>query len=151
MQSPTSSEVISFATKLEENSGNFYKEFTRRWANENDPWNAFSAQNKKNKTAIQRAYYGVISDALEGCFAFNDINMDNYHIDTELPLELGYEESLRRSIVMEDTIVTFYLDTARAAKSLMADVPVVFERIARKRKERQLELKSILNALLIKK
>ncbi len=50
-------------------------------------------------------------------------------------------------IEMEGIIRTFYLGTAKAAKLLMANVPVVFERIARKRNERQLELKKLLNAL----
>ena len=147
MQSPTSSEVISFAVKLEEDSGNFYEELALRGANDRETWTSFSAQNRKNKTAIQRAYYGVISDALEGCFAFVEIDTDNYPINTELPLELGYAESLRRAIEIEDMITAFYLDAARAAKSLLADVPIVFERTARKRNERQLELKKLLNAL----
>ena len=147
MQSPTSSEVISFAVNLEENSGNLYQEFAQRWDNNKEIWNSFSTQNRKNKSTIQRAYYGVISDALEGCFAFAEIDLDNYLINTELSPEPDYAESLSIAIDMEDVIITFYLDTAKAAKSLMADVPVAFERIARKRKERQLELKSILNAL----
>lgn len=146
MQSPTASEVISFAVKLEEDSGNFYEELAQRWANEREIWNSFSAQNRKNKTAIQRAYYGVISDALEGCFAFADLDTDNYPINTELPLELGYADSLRRAIEMENIITAFYLDAARASKSLLADVPIVFERTARKRNERQLKFKELLNA-----
>jgi rubrerythrin len=146
MQSPTASEVISFAVKLEENSGNFYEELARRWADDRETWNSFSAQNRKNKTAIQRAYYGVISDALEGCFAFAEIDIDHYPINTELPLELGYAESLRKAIEIEDMITAFYLDAARAAKSLLADVPIVFERTARKRNERQLKLTELLNA-----
>ena len=146
MQSPTASEVISFAVKLEEDSGNFYEELARRWANDRETWNSFSAQNRKNKTAIQRAYYGVISDALEGCFAFAELDTDNYPINTELPLKLGYTDSLRRALKMENMIIAFYLDAARASKSLLADVPIVFERTARKRNERQLKFKELLKA-----
>jgi len=146
MQSPTASEVISFAVKLEEDSDNFYEELARRWANDRETWNSFSAQNRKNKTAIQRAYYGVISDALEGCFAFAELDTDNYPINTELPLELGYAESLSKAIEMENIITAFYLDAARASKSLLADVPIAFERIARKRNERQIKLNELLNA-----
>ena len=147
MQSPTSSEVISFAAKLEENSGNFYDELALRGANDREIWNSFSAQNRKNKAAVQRAYYGVISDALEGCFAFAEMDTDNYTINTELPSDLGYAESLRRAIEIEHMITAFYLDAVRSAKSLLADVPMAFERIARKRNERQLELKKLLSAL----
>jgi len=146
MQSPTASEVISFAVKLEEDSGNFYEELARRWANDRETWNSFSAQNRKNKTAIQRAYYGVISDALEGCFAFAELDTDNYPINTELPLKLGYTDSLRRALEMENMIIAFYLDAARASRSLLADVPIVFERTARKRNERQLKFKELLKA-----
>ena len=147
MQSPTSSEVISFAAKLEENSGNFYDELALRGANDREIWKSFSAQNRKNKAAVQRAYYGVISDALEGCIAFAEMDTDNYTINTELPSDLGYAESLRKAIEIEHMITAFYLDAARSAKSLLADVPIAFERIARKRNERQLELKKLLNAL----
>lgn len=146
MQSPTASEVISFSVKLEEDSGKFYEELALRWANDREIWSSFSAQNRKNKTAIQRAYYGVISDAIEGCFAFAELDTDNYLINTELPLELGYKESLRRAIEMENIITAFYLDAARASKSLLADIPIIFERTARKRNERQLKFKELLNA-----
>lgn len=146
MQSPTASEVISFSVKLEEDSGKFYEELALRWANDREIWSSFSAQNRKNKTAIQRAYYGVISDAIEGCFAFAELDTDNYLINTELPLELGYKESLCRAIEMENIITAFYLDAARASKSLLADIPIIFERTARKRNERQLKFKELLNA-----
>lgn len=146
MQSPTASEVISFSVKLEEDSGKFYEELALRWANDREIWSSFSVQNRKNKTAIQRAYYGVISDAIEGCFAFAELDTDNYLINTELPLELGYKESLRRAIEMENIITAFYLDAARASKSLLADIPIIFERTARKRNERQLKFKELLNA-----
>lgn len=146
MQSPTASEVISFSVKLEEDSGKFYEELALRWANDREIWSSFSVQNRKNKTAIQRAYYGVISDAIEGCFAFAELDTDNYLINTELPLELGYKESLRRAIQMENIITAFYLDAARASKSLLADIPIIFERTARKRNERQLKFKELLNA-----
>ena len=50
-------------------------------------------------------------------------------------------------IEMKGIIRAFYLDTAKAVKLLVADVPIAFERIARKRNTRQLELNRLLNAL----
>ncbi len=146
MKSPTASAVISFAVKLEEDSGNFYEQLAQRWANSSETLTPFSTQNRKNKTAVQRAYYGVISDALEGCFAFADLDTEDYLIDTKLSQDESYADSLHRAIGIEDRIMAFYLDAAMPAKSLLADVPRIFERIASKRKERLLKLKELLDA-----
>lgn len=41
---------------------------------------------------------------------------------------------------MGEKIQKFYLDSAEVSKSLMADIPRVFERIAEKREKRKIEL-----------
>jgi len=48
------------------------------------------------------------------------------------------------AVALEEKIVKFYLDAAEVSKSLMADVPQAFERIAKKRNERILKLKPLL-------
>jgi rubrerythrin len=143
VKSPTASAVISLAVKLEEDSAAFYEQLAERWADISEIFTSFSTQNKKNKTAVQRSYYGVISDALEGCFAFTDLDTEDYLINTNLSRDESYADCLHRATEIEDRIIAFYLDAAKPAKSLLADVPRTFERIASKRKERLLKLKEL--------
>ena len=89
---------------------------------------------------IERAYYGVISDALEGCFAFN-INEDEYGFQSTLPDKTSYSDLLHKAIDIEDKIIRFYTDAAEQSKSLMADVPRAFMLVAKKRGNRMLELR----------
>jgi len=143
MKLNTASEVISFTKKLEEQSATFYKELSQRYVKDEDIFLSFVKENKKNIIQVERAYYGVISDALEGCFAFN-INPAEYSFKTELAEKARYSEALERSMDIEEIIIKFYSDAAEQSKSLMADVPRAFKMVAKKRGNRQLTLKSLL-------
>ena len=44
---------------------------------------------------------------------------------------------------MEEKIKKYYLDLAEISKSLIADIPLVFERIAEKRNKRKIGLESL--------
>lgn len=50
---------------------------------------------------------------------------------------------------MEEKIQKYYLDSAEESKSLMADIPRVFERIAKKRDKRMMQLESFYNKLMV--
>ena len=143
MKLNTASEVISFTKKLEEDSAKFYKELSQRYVKDEDIFLSFVKENKKNIIQIERAYYGVISDALEGCFAFT-IDPAKYSLKTELGEKASYSEALERAMDIEENIVKFYLDAAEQSKSYMADVPRAFKMVAKKRGNRQLTLKSLL-------
>ena len=142
MKLNTASEVISFTKKLEEQSATFYKELSQRYVKDEDIFLSFVKENKKNIIQVERAYYGVISDALEGCFAFN-INPAEYSFKTELAEKARYSEALDRAIEIEEKIIKFYSDAAEQSKSFMADVPRAFKMVAKKRGNRQLTLKSL--------
>ena len=71
MEINTSSATISFARKLEEDSTKFYEDLSQRYPKNEDVFLTFAKENRKYIVQIERAYYGVITDALEGCFAFN--------------------------------------------------------------------------------
>jgi len=139
----TASEVISFVRQLEEESARFYEEMARRYPKDGEKLLSLAKENRKNIVQIERAYYGVITDALEGGFAFN-INQDEYACATELSPEAGYAEALARALEMEEKMKQFYSDAAEQSKSLMADVPRVFALIAKKRDNRISALKSLL-------
>jgi rubrerythrin len=143
MKLNTASEVISFAKRLEQDSAMFYEDLARRYAKDKDTFLSLAKENEKNIVQVERAYYGVITDAIEGCFSFN-VNPTKYSLKTELAEKASYSEGLRRAIEIEEKIMKFYSEAAEQSKSLMADVPRAFKMIAKKRGNRQSTLKSLL-------
>jgi rubrerythrin len=139
----TCSQVMSLAKELEGKSANFYKDLAKRFSKDKDLFLSFADENEGYVTHIERAYYGVITDAFEGCFAFN-INPEEYALKTDLTEKAIYSEALGRAIEIEEKIIKFYLDAAEQSKLLMADVPRAFKLVAKKRVNRQLTLKSLL-------
>jgi rubrerythrin len=144
MKLNTASELISFTKKLEEDSAEFYKVLSQKFVQDKDVFLSFAKENEKNIVQVERAYYGVITDAIEGCFAFN-IDPAEYSLKTELAEKDSYSKALNNAIEIEKKIIKFYSDAAEQSKSYMADVPRAFKMIAKKRGNRQLTLNSLLS------
>jgi hypothetical protein len=138
----TCSEGISFARELEETAASFYERLAELFASDAETFRGYAAANKKNVSTVERAYFGVITDALEGCYAFN-IEPADYAIDVTLPEGVTRAEALEKAVAVEETMVRFYTDAAEQSKGLMADVPRAFTIVARKRGERIDELKAM--------
>jgi len=139
----TASATMPFARRLEEDSAKFYEDLSRRYAKDNDVWLSFAKENGKNILQVERTYYGVITDAIEGCFTFK-MNPDDYAFKTELAEGTSYSEALERAIEIEEKITKFYSAAAEQSKSLMADIPRAFAIIAKKRDNRRSTLKPLL-------
>jgi len=135
MRLQTTSEAITFLKQLETQSADFYEHLAKDHEAQKDLFLGFVKENGKNITNIQRTYYGVITDALEGCYAF-DVDTDKYKLDDKFVSGGSYVDILSRVVQIESTIRQFYLDAAKQSQCLMADVPRVMERIAKNRKNR---------------
>jgi rubrerythrin len=142
----TCSGAMSFAKELENESAKFYQRLSQRFLKDKDLFLGFAKENENYFTQIERAYYGVITDALEGCFAFN-INPEDYALKTQLREKASYSEALARAMEIEEKIIQFYSDAAEQSKSLMADVPRAFRMVAKKRGRRQSTLQSLIGGL----
>jgi len=142
MKLQTASAAISFAKKLEDESAKLYEDWSKRYAKDENVWLSFAKENRKNAVQIERAYYGVITDAIEGCFAFN-IDTGNYTLETDIPEKISYADALSRAVEIEEKIIRFYSDAAEQSKSLMADVPRAFTTVAKKRSNRIPKLRSL--------
>jgi rubrerythrin len=140
----TCSGAMSFAKELENESAQFYQNLSQRFVKDKEAFLSFAKENGEFVIQIERAYYGVITDALEGCFAFH-INPEEYALKTELAEKAIYSEALGRAIEIEEKIIKFYSDAAEQSKSLMADVPRAFKMVAKKRSNRQSTLKALLD------
>lgn len=140
MELHTSAEVISFAKRLENDSAEFYESLSQKYTEDKDTFLSFVRENKNYITLIERAYYGVISDAIEGCFAF-EINPTDYIFSTEMAKNAS--DAINKAIEIEQQIVKFYTETAKQSKALMADVPITFNQIAKKRANRIAKIKEL--------
>jgi len=145
MKLNTASAVISFAKELEEKSTRYYENLIQKHTQDKETFLAFIKENKKNIVLVQRTYYEVISDAIEGCFSFEGLDTDNYLFSKEISVDASYSEILKMAIEMEGKIQRFYLDAAEVSMSLMADIPRAFERIAKERDKRKSDLEKIYN------
>ena len=140
----TTTQVISFAKKLENDSSEFYKALAQLFQKDANTFLAFTEENIKNSKRIEMAYYGVITDAIEGCFAFG-INPSDYTLEAEVSETIDYTTALHMAAEMEQKIIRFYLDAESQSRSLMADIPRTFKLIAKKREDRKLKLDSLLD------
>jgi rubrerythrin len=137
----TASEGITLARKLENDSAEFYEALAKKHAAGAEALLSFSKDNKKNIAQIDRAYYGVITDALEGGYALN-LETDKYVI--KAAANAKYADALKQAVAMEDLIIDFYTVAAEQSRALMADVPQTFLLVAKKRKTRKEKLQELL-------
>lgn len=143
MQLNTSASVISFAKQLEADSAGFYEKMAEKHPEAAEPLLAFSRENSKYSVMIQRAYYDVITDAIEGCFAFS-VDTDRYAFESDPGGAPGLASSIDRAVDMERKLISFYTDAAEQSQAFMADVPRTFLIVAKKRKDRENKLRALL-------
>ncbi len=139
----TTSAAISFAKQLETDTAKFYDALAEKYADKKDVFLSLAKENSKAIVQIERAYYNVITDAIEGCFAF-ELDTDKHQIDTTITSNTSFAEDLQKAIDIEEKMIDFYTDSAKQSKTLMADVPRAFELIAKKRSKRIQSLKELL-------
>lgn len=137
----TASETLSFLRELEEKAALFYEDLAKRFPEKKTDFLAFAQENRKTNKQIQMAYQSVITDAIEGCYAF-DLNPEAYAFDTDLPDGAGLPEAAAKALDIETKIVGCYSLGAEQSGSLLADVPRNFKIVARKRNVRMEKLKS---------
>ena len=138
----TASETISFIRdELEEKAAKFYEDLARKNPEKEDLFLSFAKENRKYIKQIQMAYQFVISDAIEGCFAFN-LESDNYIFETDLPDNARLADVANKALAIEEKIIACYEDGAEQSMSLLADIPRNFMIVVRKRIKRIPKLKS---------
>ena len=143
MKLNTCSSVISFTKQMETELANFYENVAEKNTEKKDLFLDLAKENRKFINQIESAYYGVITDAIEGCFAF-ELDTDKHKIDASTSNITGLAEALTKAIELEEKMVSFYNDAAEQSKTLMADVPRAFALVAKKRGNRIQTLKSLL-------
>ena len=138
----TMAEGMSLAKKLENESGAFYEAAAKKYPQGAETFLAMAKENQKFIQQIERAYYGVISDAIEGCFALK-LEADDYQPNTKISPNASYAAVLDQAVKLEETIIHFYTTAAEQCQGLMADVPRNFNMVVKKREPRKEKLNSL--------
>lgn len=140
----TTSEVISLSGKLENELACFYEELSRTYTEDEATFISFAKENRDDAKRIQRVYQEVISDAIEGCFAFN-INTSEYSFILTRVEGDSYSEVLGKIINAEERMSSLYSVAAEQSMTLLADVPRTLAKIAERKKERLMKLRALIN------
>ena len=142
MRLHTASEIISLARKLEADSAELYDQLAV--SGTGHEWmRSCSAENRRFADQVERAYYGVISDAIESGFAF-DMEADDFDLSAGATSEAAHACPVKAAIETERRIVRFYASAADQSGDLLADIPRVFKQIIRKRTARLEKLETVL-------
>jgi rubrerythrin len=136
----TAASVMSYVGRLEEESAKFYEEAAAKHETLREPFLAFAKENRKHEKNVKRAYYSVISDALETGFSFKGLQGD---VDLPQSADVTANEAIRLSLDMEAQIKDFYEKAAKISGPLMADVPRAMEQVVKKRGKRIEQLNSL--------
>lgn len=138
MKLRTASETLSFLRELEEKEAKFFEEIAEKFKEKEADFLNLAKENRKFNAQIQMAYQSVITDAIEGCYAF-DLDAEQYTFDPE-PVQ-NLSEAVQEILAIEEKILSCYEKGREQSKSLLADVPRNFKIVSRKRMQRMEKIK----------
>ena len=141
MELNTAAAVIRYLSNLELKSAALYEEWSKLHEELREAFAKFSKENKKNEQKVKRAYYSVVSDALETGFCFKGFESD-LEVQQLTP-EATVSEILIVAIGFENAIRDLYAEAAGLSKCLLADVPREMEKVVKAREERISKLKTL--------
>ena len=141
MELNTASAVMSFSRKLEEEGAATYEKLAKQFEQGAEIFKTLAAENKRTIIQVERAYYGVISDALDGTFAFK-MNTSDFAFSPDIS-SADFATALKQVIANEKNVAAFYSKAGEQSKSLLSDVSRAFLLAARKRQDRILKLKTL--------
>lgn len=131
----TASETLSFIRELEEKEAKFFEEMAGRFPQKGKDLLNFANENRKYNKQIQMAYQSVITDAIEGCYAF-DLETEDFTFGGRLAEGESLAGAVDQALAMEEKLLECYDKGAEQSGSLLADVPRNFKIVARKRRVR---------------
>jgi hypothetical protein len=135
MKLNTMAAVMSFVSKLENESASYYEGCAARYPEWRELLLTWSKENRRFEKNVKRTYFGVITDTLESNYAFEGLDTDDYAFETDVPEEAS--KAVEKAKDMEARIKAFYLKAAELSDGLMADIPRLFKKIAGQRESRR--------------
>ena len=136
MKLNTMAAVMSFVSRMENDSSVFYRRWAEKYPELQDTFLSRAKENEKFEKMVKQTYFGVITDALEACFSFQGLDTQDYEFQPTLPENASISEVMKTAQEMENRSRNFYLRTAEVSEGLMADIPRLFRKIAKNKEER---------------
>lgn len=141
----TTSSIMSFSEKLEEDSAAFYEKLAERFDEGKETFLGFAKDSRRNKTHLVRTYQETISDALEATFSFTGLELPDYDFEIAFAEETSFKKALEIALEIEEKASNLYSQIAEQAQSFLATIPTAFSRVVKKRRARKDILKSMLD------
>jgi len=141
MECVTAASVITYLSKIELDSAKLYEQWGTLHEKLRDPFEGFVKANKKNEQRVKRAYYSVVSDALETGFCFKDIRADI--VLPEFNKGASVSEVLNLAVRLEKEIQNFYVKAANSSRALLPDVPRQMDKVSQERTKRVEQLQAM--------
>lgn len=132
----TMSAVMTFVTRIENDSADFFEAAAEKFPEIKAELTARAKENRKFAKQVKQTYFGIITDTLESNYCFEGLDSDHYPLDVELSDSADIDEIKEKAGKIEDTISEFYTTAAGMSEGLMADIPRLFKKIAQKREKR---------------
>lgn len=140
MKLSTMAAVMTFVSKLENETATFYETHAEVYPELKNDFLAWSKENRKFEKQVKQTYFGVITDTLESNFSFEGLDTEDFHLNTSLEDGADVSATRQKALRLEETIRDFYIRSAQSCEGLMADIPRLFKKIARKREDRLVHL-----------
>ncbi len=136
--------AVNFSRKLETESAAFYEALAERFTGDAEMFIEFAKENGVFITRIERSYYGVNADAVEGCFEFH-LETGGHRLGDAFSGRAGRTDALKTALEMEEKIIGYYRKAAEQLKPFMDDDgPGPFDTVLQERSERIHRLKALL-------
>jgi len=139
----TASAIISFCERLQDESARFYDELATRFPDHRPAFQGYARRCERNKTQIVRTYQETVTDALETGYSFDGLDLKEHTVDLTLPEGVDLVEALDTALELEEMAIAFYEEVAERSESLLATIPRAFQRVAKRRRQRQAELEEL--------
>jgi len=132
----TASAIMTFTADLEDRSAALYAELVARFPDQKKLFDRCVKNCAKHKTQLIRTYQETVTDALETGYSFEGIVLGDYAAEAVLPEGADMAAALDVAMALEKAAIAFYEIVAERSASLLATIPRVFLRVARKRQQR---------------
>ena len=141
MKLNTMAAVMTFVTQLETDAAAFYETRAAGQPELGALLQTWARENRKFEKQVKQTYFGVITDTLESNYSFQGLDTDSFSLNMAIPDDADAGTMKNSALALEENIQAFYLEAARLSEGLMADIPRLFRKIAKKREERCQELR----------
>jgi rubrerythrin len=141
MECTTAASVITYVSKIELDSAKLYEQWGKLHEKLRDFFEAFAKGNRKHEQRVKRAYYSVVSDALETGFCFKDLTADI--VMPEFSKGASVSEVLNLAVRLEKEIQNFYVKAANSSRALLPDVPRQMDKVSQERNKRVEQLQAM--------